>query len=115
MPDAGEAAGISKGAEFEVYQDQNFGNFLSTVVAHKLSAFSASLSAKESIFDLVGDGVAVKSRPGMEERVQIHIADSDGSFMDLVKKIDLNQIQLLERNASWSRVRYRTRERKSCV
>ena len=60
-----------------------------------LGAFSTTLSAKESIFDLFGDGVAVKSRAGAEDRIRIHVADSeDGNLIDLIKKFDLNQIQL---------------------
>jgi hypothetical protein len=98
MPDAGEAAGITIGAEFEVYQDQNSGHLLGTVVVCELSAFSTTLYAKESRFALERDGVALKSRAGTEERVRIHVAD--GSLKNFVKKIDPNQriIQLVERD-----------------
>ena len=100
MPDAGEAAGITVGAEFEVYasDDQNFGQLLGTVVARKLSAFSTTLYAKESKIALERDGVALKSRLGTEERVRIHVADE--GLKNLVKKLDPNQrtIQLVERN-----------------
>ena len=98
MPDAGEAAGITVGAEFEVYQDQAYDHLLGTVVAAKLSAFSTTLYAKGSRFALERDGVALKSRAGTEERVRIHVADE--SLKDLVKKIDPNQriVQLVERD-----------------
>ena len=97
MPDAGEAAGISVGAEFEVYHDQNSGHLLGTVVARELTAFSTTLYAKESRFALERDGVALKSRAGTEERVRIYVPDE--SLKILVKKIDPNQriIQLVER------------------
>jgi hypothetical protein len=96
--DAGEAAGITVGAEFEVYQDQSFRDLLGTVVAHKLSAFSTTLYAKESRIALDQDGVVLKSRAGTEELVRIHVADE--SLKDLVRKIDPNQgiIQLVERD-----------------
>ena len=95
MIDAGEAAGITVGAEFKVYQDQHSGDLLGTVVAFELSAFSTTLYAKESRFALEQDGVALKSRAGTEERVRIHVADD--SLKDLVKKISPNQIRLVER------------------
>ena len=100
MPDAGEAAGITVGTEFEVYQDQNSSHLLGTVVARKLSDFSTTLYVKESKIALEGDGVALKSRAGTEELLRIHVADSDESLKNLVKKIDPNQmiIQLVERD-----------------
>ena len=98
--DAGEAAGISVDAEFEVYQDQNFasGDLLGTAVARELNAFSTTLYAKNCRFSLEGDGVALKSNAGTEERVRIHITDR--SLINLVKKIDPNQrmIQLAGRD-----------------
>ena len=98
MPDTGEAAGITVGAEFEVYQDQNSVHLLGTVVARELGAFSTTLYAKESRFALDGDCVALKSRAGREEQVLVHVADL--SLKNLVKKIDSNQkiIQLVERD-----------------
>jgi hypothetical protein len=100
MSDAGEAAGITVGAEFEVYagDDHNFSHLLGIVVAHKLSAFSTTLYAKESKIDLERDGVALKSCLGTEERVLIHVADE--SLKNLVKKLDPNQktIQLVEQH-----------------
>ena len=100
MPDAGEAAGISVGAEFEVYRDQNSGPLLGTVVVRELSAFSTTLYAKESTgrISLEGDGVAFRSRAGTGERVKIHVADR--ILKNLVKKIDQNQIiiQLAEQD-----------------
>ena len=97
MPDAGEAAGITVGAEFEVYQDENSGHLLGIVVARELSAFSTTLYPKESRFVLEQDGVALKSLAGPEEQVRIHV--TDGRLKDLVKKIDPNQkfIQLVKR------------------
>ena len=87
-------------AEFEVYQDQNFasGDLLGTVVARELNAFSTTLYAKNCRFSLEGDGVALKSHAGTEERVRIHITDR--SLINLVKKIDPNQrmIQLAGRD-----------------
>ena len=98
MPDAGEAAGITMGTEFEVYQDQNSVHLLGTVVACELDAFSTTLYAKGSKFALVGDGVALKSRAGTEEQVRVYVADE--SLKDLVKKIDPDQriVQLVERD-----------------
>ena len=99
MIEAGKAAGITVGTEFEVYQDQNFasGDSLGTVVARDLNAFSTTLYAKESKINLERDGVAFKTRAGTEEQVRIHVAES---LKDLVRKIDPNQrvIQLVERD-----------------
>ena len=98
MPDAGEAAGITVGTEFEVYQDQNSVHLLGTVVARELSTFSTTLYAKESRFALSRDGVALKSHAGKEEQVRVYVADE--SLKDLVKEIDPNQrtVQLVERD-----------------
>ena len=99
MIDAGEAVGITMGAEFEVYQNYSFScDLLGTVVARELRTFSTTLYAKESRIALEGVGVAQKSRVGTEEQVRIHVADE--SIRDLVKKIDSNSIivQLVERN-----------------
>ena len=98
MIDVGEAAGITMGAEFEVYQDQNSGDLLGIVVARELSAFSTTLYPKEprTRFALGQDGVALKSRAGTEERLRIHVGDDN--LKDLVKKIDPNQVQLVERD-----------------
>ena len=98
MPDAGEAAGITAGAEFEVYQDLYSSHLLGTVVASKLSDFSTTLYAMKSRFALEHDGVAFMTCSGIEERVRIHVADE--SLKDLVKKIDPNQtiIRLVERD-----------------
>ena len=98
MPDAGEAAGITLGAEFGVYQDQNSGHLLGTVVACESSAFSTTLYARGSGFALGQGGVALKSRSGTEELVRVYVADE--SLKDFVKKIDPNQkiIQLVERD-----------------
>ena len=94
MPNAGEAAGITVGSEFEVYEDQDSVHLLGTVVARELSPFSTTLYAKESRFALGRDGVALKSSAGTEERVRIHVADKN--LKELVKKIDPNQIQLVQ-------------------
>ena len=98
MIDAGEAAGITVGAEFEVYQYQNSGGFklLGTVVACELCAFSTTLYAKDFRFALDQDGVGLKYRVGTEERLRIHVADD--SLKDIVKKIDSHQIQLVEQD-----------------
>ena len=96
MIDAGEAAGITVDAEFKVYQYEDSGSYLGTVVARELSAFSTTLYAKEPRFALEQDGVAFKSRAGAEERVRIHVADD--SLKDLVKKMDPNQIQMVEQD-----------------
>ena len=98
MIDEGEAAGITMGAEFEVYQDQNSAHLLGTVVACELNAFSTTLYAKESRFALDGDGVALKSHAGTEEQVQVYVADE--SLKDIVKKIypDQKIVQLVERD-----------------
>ena len=102
MIDVGEVAGITVGAEFDVYQNQNSGDFklqlVGTVVARELSPSSTTLYPKESTgslrFDPGRDAVALKSRVGTEERVRIHVADN--SLKDIVKKIDPNQIQLVQ-------------------
>ena len=91
MPDAGEAAGITKGSEFEVYPDLNSGHLLGTVVARNPSPFSTMLDAKESRFALEQDGVAYKSCAGIDSEEQVRIYISDESLKDLVKKIDPNQ------------------------
>ena len=98
MPEAGEAAGITIGAEFEVYQDQSFDHLLGTVVVRELNDFSTTLYAKESKITLEGDGVALKSRVGTAEQLRIHVADM--SLENLVRKIDPNQIiiQLVEQD-----------------
>jgi hypothetical protein len=97
--DVGEVAGITVGTEFDVYQNQNSGHLqlVGTVVARELSASSTTLYAKESTslrFAPGRDSVALKSRAGTEERVRIHVVDK--SLKDLVKKIDPNQIQLVQ-------------------
>ena len=91
--DAGEAAGITVGAEFEVYQDHNSTRSLGTVVADKLSDFSTTLCAKKSRIVLEQDGVAIKSRAGTDELLRVYVADK--ILEDIVKRID--QIQLVER------------------
>ena len=98
MPDTGEAAGITVGAEFEVYQDLNSSHLLGTVVASKVTAFSTTLYAKEPRFVLERDGVAFKSCVGTEEQVRIHVADE--GLKNLVKEVDPNQriIRLVERD-----------------
>ena len=96
MIDAGDAAGITVGAEFEVYRDQNSGDLLGTVVARELGPFSTTLYAKKSRIDLEHDGIVIKSRAGTEERVRVYVADE--SLKDLVRSINSNQIQLVERD-----------------
>jgi hypothetical protein len=98
MPDAGEAAGITVGAEFEVYQDQNSVHLLGTVVVGELGAFSTTLYAKDSRFALDRDGVALKSCAGTKEQVRVHVADL--SLKNLVNEIDPNRriVQLVERD-----------------
>ena len=94
--DEGEAAGITVGAEFKVYQDQCFGHLLGTVVARELTAFSTILCAKGDFFALQQDGVALKSHPGKEEQVRVYVADE--KLRDMVNKIGSNQIRLVERD-----------------
>ena len=94
--DAGEAAGIAVGTEFEVYKDYNSTHSLGTVVASELSAFSTTLSAKKSRIALEQDGIAFKSRGGTEERVRVYVEDQ--ILKDIVKRIDPNQIQLVEQD-----------------
>ena len=96
MPDSGEAAGITVGAEFEVYQDLYSGHLLGTVVASELSDFSTTLYAMKSKFALEQDGVAFMTCSGTEEHVRIYVADEN--LKDLVKKIDPNRriIRLVE-------------------
>ena len=98
--DVGEVAGITVGTEFDVYQIQNSGDLqlVGIVVAHELSPSSTTLYPKESTGSLrfapERDAVAVKSRTGTEERVQIHVTDE--RLKDIVKKIDPNRIQLVQ-------------------
>ena len=100
MPDAGSARGISLGAEFEVYQDQDSGQLLGIVVVSDLKPFSTTLYAKEPRFALKGDGVALQTTAGTEEHVlRIHVADEE--LKALVKKIERTDpshriIQLVE-------------------
>ena len=102
MPGVGTARGISLGAEFEVYQDQDSGHLLGIVVASELSPFSTRLYAKEPGFVLEGDGVAFLISAGTEEHVlRIHVADE--GLKALVKKIERTDprhrmIQLVERD-----------------
>ena len=86
MPDAGTARGISLGAEFEVYQDQDSSHLLGIVVASELGPFSTKLYAKEPRFALKGDGVALQISAGTDEHVlRIHVADE--GLKALVMKI----------------------------
>ena len=98
MPDAGEAAGITLGAEFEVYQDLYSRRLLGHVVSSELSDFSTTLYAMKSKFALERDGVAFMTCSGTDERVRIHVADE--SLKDLVDKIDPDRriIWLVERD-----------------
>ena len=98
MPDAGEAAGITVGAEFEVYQDLYSRRLLGTVIASELSDFSTTLYAMKSKFTLKQDGVAFMTCSGTDERVRIHVADK--RLKDLVKKTDPKEriIWLVERD-----------------
>ena len=70
MPNAGVAAGITVGDEFEVYQNHSYGRLLGTVVACELYDFSTTLYAKGSGFALDQDGVALKSRSGLRDRYE---------------------------------------------
>ena len=102
MPDVGSARGISFGAEFEVYKDQDSGHLLGIVVADELRPFSTTLYAKERRFILEGDGVALQTSAGTEEHLlRIHVADK--GLKALVKKIERTDprhriIQLVERD-----------------
>lgn len=97
IPDAGSAHGITVGAEFRVYQEQDFGNLLGVVVAMELSPFSTILDARESRFALEKDGVALQNFVGIEEHVRIHVADK--KLKGLVGKMDPSQriIRLVDR------------------
>ena len=102
MPGVGTACGISLGAEFEVYQNQDSDRRLGIVVASELSPFSTTLYAKEPRFALEGDGVALQTGTETEEHVlRIHVADE--GLKTLVKKINRIDpshriIQLVERD-----------------
>jgi hypothetical protein len=102
MPDVGTARGISLGAEFEVYQDQDSGHLLGIVVASELNPFTTTLYAKEPRFALEGDGVALQTSAGTEEHVlRIHVADEGlKAIVKQIKRTDLNHriIQLVERD-----------------
>ena len=76
MAGVGSARGISLGAEFEVFKDQDSGQLLGIVVVSKLRPFSTLLYAKETKFDLEGDGVARQTSVGSKEHVlRIYVAD----------------------------------------
>ena len=102
MPDVGSARGISLGAEFEVYQNQDSGHLLGIVVASESNPFSTTLYAKEARFALEEDGVALQTSAGTEEHVlRIHVADEDlKAIIKKIRKTDLNHriIQLVERD-----------------
>ena len=86
MAGVGSARGISLGAEFEVYQDQD-SQLLGIVVASELKPFSTRLYAKKSKFALEGDGVARQISAGTEEHVlRIYVADE--GLKALVEKIE---------------------------
>ena len=59
------------GAEFKVYQHQDSGDLLGTVVARDVTAFSTTLYAQEPGFALEQDGVAVKFCAGAEDSEQV--------------------------------------------
>ena len=82
----------------KVYQYQNSGDLLGTVVVCEVHVFSAKVYAKPkgSKIALEQYGVALKSRAGKEEQVRVYIADK--SLKKFVKKIDPNLIQLVERD-----------------
>ena len=102
MPDVGTVRGISLGAEFEVYQDQDSGHLLGIVVASKLSPFSTTLYAKEPRFTLEGDGVALQISARTEEHVlRIHVADEGlKALVKEIKRTDPSHriIQLVEQD-----------------
>ena len=102
MPGVGTARGISLGAEFEVYQNQDSDQLLGIVVARELSPFSTTLYAKESRFALKGDGVALQTSTGTGEHVlRIHITDEGlKALVEKVERTDLSHrtIQLVERD-----------------
>ena len=94
MPGAGTARGISLGAEFEVYQDQDSGHPLGIVIVRELSPFSTTLYAKESRFALEGDGVALQTSARTEDDVlRIHVADEG-----LKALVSSRSIHLVERD-----------------
>ena len=102
MPGVGTARGISLGAEFEVYQNQDSDQLLGIVVARELSPFSTTLYAKESRFALKGDGVALQTSTGTGEHVlRIHVTDEGlKALVEKVERTDLSHrtIQLVERD-----------------
>ena len=102
MPDVGTArtSGISLGAEFEVYQDQDSGHLLGIAVVKELSPFSIKLRAKDHKFVLEGDGVARQTSAGTQVPVlRIHVADELKALVEDIKRTDQSRriIQLVER------------------
>jgi hypothetical protein len=92
MPGVGSARGISLGAEFEVYQDQD-SQLLGIVFASKVETFFTTLSRysnklEESKFVLKGDGVArqISAGTGEEHILRIYVADE--KLKALVKQIE---------------------------
>ena len=92
MPGVGTARGISLGAEFEVYQDQD-SQSLGIVFASKVEPLSTTLSRysnelEESKFVLKGDGVARQISVGSEESHVLRVYVADKKLKALVKKIE---------------------------
>ena len=97
MPDVSAVHGISLGAEFEVYQDQDSGHLLGIVVVKELRPFSTKLRAKEHRFVLEGEGVV---RP-TQEPLRIHVVhDELKALVDDIKRTDPSHriIRLVERD-----------------
>ena len=88
--DAGAAHGITSGARFEVYQDQDFGCLLGTVVSAEPNPFSTTMSCAEGSreFSLDTVGLARQTCGGTQQHLRIHVATDEGVLSDLARELE---------------------------
>ncbi|KAI0309849.1 caspase domain-containing protein [Amylostereum chailletii] len=75
--EAGEAHGITRGAEFEVYEDQDVGQApLGTLIAARTSVFNTQmrLADPKRAMRLLKPGFALQTRVGEEEELRLSVA-----------------------------------------
>lgn len=80
--EAGEAHGISKGAEFAIYE--NYDSYindhpLGTLIATEVGPFASILRLPEDHpeFDLRQNGIALQTRAGLEVDLRIHVEENE--------------------------------------
>lgn len=102
--EAGAIHGITIGAEFNVYKDQDDSSHLlgAVIAVGKPDRFSVILSPKGSKFSLETHCFALQTCAGTEEYVRIHVAP-DEALMDLARQIERAEaihriVQLVERD-----------------